>query len=167
MDAKNRAAIRARGPGGFGNHRKYQRLANTGGVVASYVGWVGPPRTHAEMMTAALHESAGDAARAFGHVYASMDVSQFGRTARFDYLQTIVELDLAPLAVDSPHLDGATGPLAGARLLFERPGETLSAHDLEGAALDLDRHLEVGPDCLEDALCNWQKSPAQFRPFRG
>jgi ribosome-binding protein aMBF1 (putative translation factor) len=31
----------------------------------------------------------------------------------------------------------------------------------------LDKHLKVGMQSLEDALCNWQKSPGRFISFRG
>jgi hypothetical protein len=31
----------------------------------------------------------------------------------------------------------------------------------------LREELDVGFDVIEDALCNWQKSPAEFKPFRG
>jgi Alpha-glutamyl/putrescinyl thymine pyrophosphorylase clade 3 len=63
-----------------------------------------------------------------------------------------------------PYLKGSSGPLNGARLLFGRnePAETL---DLWVAQLG--ESLGVGMQELEDALCNWQKSPDRFVPFRG
>jgi hypothetical protein len=33
--------------------------------------------------------------------------------------------------------------------------------------IELDADLKVGMQVLEDALCNWQKSPAHFERFRG
>ena len=38
---------------------------------------------------------------------------------------------------------------------------------LEAALTPLRAELNVGFDVLEDALCNWQKSPDEFKPFRG
>jgi Alpha-glutamyl/putrescinyl thymine pyrophosphorylase clade 3 len=38
---------------------------------------------------------------------------------------------------------------------------------LEDSAAALGHCLDVTFDVLEDALCNWQKSPARFKPFRG
>jgi hypothetical protein len=96
-----------------------------------------------------------------------MHVRQFGRTARFDYLQTAGELGLAPITPDALHCQGSTGPVAGARLLFGDPGNSPSLADLENSAVKLDGYLNLGLDAIEDALCNWQKSPALFRPFRG
>jgi hypothetical protein len=46
-------------------------------------------------------------------------------------------------------------------------GSAISAPDLEAALGELDERLHVGMQVLEDALCNWQKSPAQFVSFRG
>ncbi len=83
---------RAGSPHGFGNHRKYESLAaysnnGTGAVVESYVRWVGPPRTHQELIEDAGRKTGGDPRQAFDYLYQSMRaVRRFGRTARFDYL---------------------------------------------------------------------------------
>ena len=161
-------------PGGFGNHRKYESLDarspnGTGAVVESYVRWVSPPRTHPELMQRALDQAYGDPTRAFDLLYKSMtDVRRFGRTARFDYLCMVAKLALAPIRPGSAYMRGATGPAAGARLLFRGGGTTQEpVGDLDRWLVDLDEDLKVGMQVLEDALCNWQKSPRQFRPFRG
>ena len=62
----------------------------------------------------------------------------------------------------------ATGPIKGARLLFG--GTTtanMSAVILEQKIQTLDAALGVGMQVIEDALCNWQKSPGNFVRFRG
>lgn len=164
-------AIKREGvPRGFGNHRKYESLdayspRGTGAAVESYVAWVAPPRTHQELMHQACQEANGDPRKAFDILYRSMKaVTRFGRTARFDYLTMIGKLALAPIEPGSTYMQGATGPLAGARLLF---GSRKNARTLETCLVQLDAQLNVGMQVLEDALCNWQKSPSRFAPFRG
>jgi hypothetical protein len=158
----------------FGNHRKYETLdpnshANTGVVVDSYVQWVGYDKSHGKLIQRAEEVVGADPNAIFDHLYQSMkSVKRFGRTAKFDYLTMLSKLQLAPIKAPSAYMIGATGPVAGARLLF---GGTTSA-DLSPSQLDqmliqLDEELEVGMQALEDSLCNWQKSPGRFKPFRG
>jgi Alpha-glutamyl/putrescinyl thymine pyrophosphorylase clade 3 len=161
-------------PHGFGNHRKYESLAGwtdagTGSVVASYVAWVGEPPEHHSRFGEALASVGNDPQAAFDILYRSMGVIQrFGRLARFDYLSMVGKVGLASVHPGKAYLQGSTGPLKGARLLFQSAGEPdLSVAALEGKAAALRVHLGVTFDVMEDALCNWQKSPAQFRPFRG
>lgn len=161
-------------PHGFGNHRKYESLdahspRGTGAVVESYVRWVGRPRTHQELMKAACDQVEGDARKAFDLLYHSMDtVVSFGRTARFDYLAMVGKLGLAPIEPGSAYLQSSTGPLRGARLLFGGNSKApLSGANLDAWLIRLDNELGVGMQVLEDALCNWQKSPEKFKPFRG
>jgi len=155
---------------GFGNHRKYESLdalssGGTGAVVKSYVRWVSPPRTHRQIIDEAFAAADGDARGAFRQLFSSMEsVKRFGRTARFDYLAMLGKLGLADIVPDAAYLKGATGPLSGAKLLF---GDDESAAVLEGRIDELDKHLSVGMQVIEDALCNWQKSPGVFVPFRG
>ncbi len=157
----------------FGNHRKYQSLDarstnGTGAAVETYVRWVNPPRTHQELMEEARRESGNDPRQTFRHLYNSMDaVASFGRTAKFDYLTMIAKLGLARIEPDSTYMQGATGPLTGARLLFGNSSGT--APLLERWLVDLEAHLplDFGMQVLEDSLCNWQKSPEMFIPFRG
>jgi hypothetical protein len=156
-------------PGGFGNHRKFQSLdayspGGTGATVETYVAWVHPPRTHQVLMDEACKRAGGDRRKAFHDLYQSMDaVVGFGRLARFDYLTMIGKLDLAEIEPGSTYMQGASGPLKGARLLYaQRAGPAV----LDAWLLELDAELGVGMQVLEDALCNWQKSPAKFIPFR-
>jgi hypothetical protein len=161
-------------PRHFGNHRKYQSLdartpAGTGAAFETYVEWVDPPRTH-EMFFQEAYEQCGQDPRAtFDHLYKSMSkVASFGRTARFDYLTMIGKIGLAPVEPGSTYMQGATGPLLGARLLFGgRTGAATDRAKLDGWLVELGTHLGVGMQVLEDALCNWQKSPARFKRFRG
>jgi hypothetical protein len=161
-------------PHGFGNHRKYESLSGwsesgTGAVVASYVDWVGPSRTHAPRFNDALAEAGGDGKIAFAILNRSMFlVRRFGRVGRFDYLSMAGELGLTSIRPDRSYLPSSTGPLAGAHLLFT-PGTAAESAPtaLDKRVIELESYLNLGFDVLEDALCNWQKSPSVFRPFRG
>lgn len=155
---------------GFGNHRKRESLnaraaIGTGAVVESYVRWVNPPRSHQQFVAEAVARNNSDAKAAFDDLYRSMAVVvRFGRLARFDYLTMLGKLELAPITPRSPYLEGSSGPLKGARLLF---GRKEAAGTLDSWVEGLGERLGVGMQALEDALCNWQKSPELFVPFRG
>jgi hypothetical protein len=160
--------------GNFGNHRKYQSLdawkaAGTGAAVASYVDWIGPPRTHEAMIKEAMADAGGNPSLTFDLLYQSMSqVISFGRTAKFDFLTAIGNLGFAPIEPGSPYLHGATGPYRGCKLLFgERATVRASRADLNQWLAHLGGQLGVGMQVMEDALCNWQKSPDRFRAFRG
>lgn len=157
-------------PGGFGNHRKRESLGaysanGTGAVVESYVAWVNPPRTHQELIQEALRQANGKPQVAFDRLFNSMAVvRRFGRLARFDYLTMVGKLRLAHISPGSAYMQGSTGPVKGARLLF---GTQDRAEVLDTKLIQLDGQLDVGMQVLEDALCNWQKSPDKFKAFRG
>jgi hypothetical protein len=171
--AANQYALQNDGvPRHFGNHRKYQSLdarsaTGTGAAFESYVRWVMSRGSHAALVAEAI--SGVTQREAFRRLYKSMEqVTSFGRTARFDYLTMLGKLGLAKIEPDSAYLQGATGPVSGARLLFGgRRNARLSRAQLDAFLLELDSKLEVGMQVLEDSLCNWQKSPRRFVAFRG
>lgn len=171
--AGNQAVLRSGGRK-FGNHRKYESLDpaksnSTGEVIESYVNWVMQYGSHMALFSHALMESGGNQRIAFGMLYRSMGaVKRFGRTGKFDYLTMIAKVGVSTIVADSTYMAEATGPLKGARLLFG--GTTtadLSAVVLEQKIQRLDSVLDVGMQVIEDALCNWQKSPGRFVKFRG
>jgi len=157
----------------FGNHRKYESLRTdssrgTASVLESYIAWVNPPRDHLDIFTMAIEENEGSARSAFKALYNSMDsIISFGRTARFDYLSMVSKLGLAEIEPGSTYLDGATGPYRGAKLLFGPPANTASRDSIDEWLVELGDYLGVPMHVLEDALCNWQKSPNEFVRFRG
>lgn len=160
-----------RRPGaGFGNHRKRESLdaysaTGTGAVVESYIAWVGAHGSHQQLITETWERAKGRPEVAFNDLYLSMSaVTRFGRLARFDYLAMLGKLELAPIRPGSPYLKGSSGPLQGARLLF---GRDERAATFDPWIAELGEHLGLGMQVLEDALCNWQKSPEQFVRFRG
>jgi hypothetical protein len=156
---------------GFGNHRKYESLAawtdnGTGAVVASYVDWVGAAGHDTRI--AQITTGATTPAQGFDALNDSVrTIRRFGRTGAFDYCSTLAKLAFVAVEPSAACLAGATGPLTGARLLLSEPGQSLSPAALETMLTPLRAELDVGFDVIEDALCNWQKSPADFKPFRG
>lgn len=172
LDAHQGDLTRAGVPGGFGNHRKYESLnaysrTGTGAAVESYVRWVNPPRTHFQLINEVCALAGNNPQVAFDQLYRSMRaVTRFGRMARFDYLTMIGKLNLAPIEPGFAYLQNSTGPLDGAKLLVGGR-KKLSTRDLEAIIVDLNGALRVGMQVMEDALCNWQKSPRRFVRFRG
>jgi len=159
--------------GSFSNHRKFQSkkplaIAKT---FQTYYEWQTEFGGFRERMIA-THERVGQEPQAaFDALYKSMKgVFGFGggRLGRFDFLTMLGKLQLAPITPGSVYLDKATGPVAGARLLFFNNRD----HNITGRALEprvdaLDEILGVGKQVIEDSLCNWQKSPDAYVYFRG
>lgn len=171
--AANYTVLKDRG-GKFGNHRKYETLNparsnSTGEIVESYVNWVMQHGSHQALFDHAMAQSGSNAKAAFRMLYKSMKaVRRFGRTGKFDYLTMIAKVGISPIEADSTYMGQATGPVKGARLLFGgRASADISARELEGKIQQLNNELGVGMQVIEDALCNWQKSPGRFIRFRG
>lgn len=152
----------------FGNHRKYVSLSGsgargTGAAVETYVLAMGPAGSQRQWVDDAMARQDGDPGRAFDDLYRSLSsVQQFGRLAKFDFLCMLGKCGLANIAPRHAYLGDSTGPLQGARLLFGVNGPAL-----DRAAVELGASLGVGMQVIEDALCNWGKSPARYKRFRG
>lgn len=168
LDA-NQSTMTSRG-GRFGNHRKRESLSGssangTGAVLSSYITWVGG--SHPVHFSSTV--SGVTPMERFASLYESVgQIRRFGRIARFDYSSMMGKLGLLGVEPDGLHLVGASGPQYGARLL-------LAGH-LKGQPRNVELERRLGPlrdrlgisyDVLEDALCNWQKSPTTFVAFRG
>lgn len=159
--------------GRFSNHRKFQSkkpeaIAKT---FRTYYDWQTEFGGFRDRLIA-THASVGQEPKStFDALYNSMKrVFGFGggRLGRFDFLTMLGKLQLAPIVPGSVYLDKATGPLAGARLLFFGNRD----YSITGSALEprvdaLDEILDVGKQVIEDSLCNWQKSPDTYIYFRG
>ena len=158
--------------GRFGSHRKYESLRpdvnrNMARVVENYVSWIGPAG-HEHFFAHHVRRAGNDPATIFTHLYHNMQVISFGRLAKFDYLAMIGRFHIAPVQAGSAFLRGATGPIRGARLLFDgRHDSATPANTLQTYLDDLDTDLGAGMTVMEDALCNWQKNAAHFVHFRG
>lgn len=154
----------------FGNHRKYTSLDawsenGTGSAVATYVDWIRVGGGHQRLFAAAFRDARNEPKDAFHLLYESMaTVRSFGRIGRFDYLTMVGKLEIAPIEPDIAYMKNATGPLAGAKLLF---GQLKPVGRYDAAVAALGAELGVNMQVMEDSLCNWQKSPEVFISFRG
>jgi len=158
--------------GKFGSHRKYESLRpntarNMGLVVGNYVQWIGA-QGHQRFFAEIILRAGNDPHTIFDTLYRDMRIVSFGRLAKFDYLALIGRYGIAPIGAGSTYLDGATGPVRGAHLLFDGRHDGPTTDDVLQDLLDsLDTYLGVGMQVMEDALCNWQKKPLEFEHFRG
>jgi Alpha-glutamyl/putrescinyl thymine pyrophosphorylase clade 3 len=161
----NNLVVLSRPGGGFGNHRKYESLNHLGKTIESYVSWVKRNNTHLDLIGYALDFTNNDPKTAFDFLYKSMSiVYRFGRTACFDYLTMLGKLGLAPIEPPKAYIAGATGPKVGGRELFGDPD--LNSKELEERFAQLNNSLQYGMQVLEDAICNWQKSPGNYEKFK-
>lgn len=157
-----------------GNHRKYLSLSatkpiGTGATISSYVEWAGRFGSQRNAIQSHIEAANGDECAAFSLLYESLrQISGFGRTARFDLLCMLQKIGLANVAPDRAYLEEATGPLRGAALLFRgTSADTRGKRELDNALCDLGAALGLPPNIMEDAVCNWQKDPERYLPFRG
>lgn len=160
--------------GAFGNHRKYQSLDamkpyGTGAAVRSYIEWVMSFRSHQELIASFQVGRENDQRALFDALYKALDVViSFGRTAKFDYLTMLSNLGFAPIQAGATYMQGATGPYRGARRLFgAETTRGVGRVRLDGWVTHLGDYLGLSMQVMEDALCNWQKSPTRFKKFRG
>lgn len=153
----------------FGNHRKYETLKpgpkGTGHALATYINWVKSYGSHSGLIQSAQAAVGQNPQEVFAYLYRDLDrVAKLGRLGKFDLLCNLSNLQIAPIFPDKGYIAQATGPKAGARLLFGN-GHTTS--QLESACTDLAGFLNLSAQVIEDSLCNWQKSPEIYRYFSG
>ncbi|WP_439498473.1 hypothetical protein [Bosea sp. (in: a-proteobacteria)] len=157
----------------FGNHRKYESLRpdsqnNLADTIDSYIFWIGANRGFAQFIADKTGDTNGDRFQLFDALYRSSTIVQFGRTAKFDLLTMLGKLGIADIEPPCPYLNGASGPLFGAKLLFQGdPSAKIPARVLSDKVVTLGQALDLGMQVMEDSLCNWQKSPQRYLPFRG
>lgn len=144
----------------FGNHRKFEakKASKLFEVIAGFVDWIrrfgGSPQEAFGTKGCDTPEERFD--QLFFRVKA---IPRFGRLAAFDMLCLFGDMGILPVKPGSCYLDGATGPLNGAKRLWGNE----SAARLTELADEAARRLEVPIEAFEDALCNWQKPPRRRR----
>ncbi|MCK7597079.1 hypothetical protein M0G74_07300 [Microbulbifer sp. CAU 1566] len=161
--------------GAFGNHRKYESIRpNVQGspinVVRSYIEWIGG--SHQTFFSFTQQEVDCCPNAHFDYLYNSMFfVRRFSRLSIFDYLTMLAKVGVVDISPPRAYLDMATGPKKGAKLLFTGSRDSNeSTENLEGFLVLLNENMSLGylsMQVLEDALCNWQKSPERHVRFRG
>lgn len=162
----------------FGGHRQYESLRYDAKkrplqlIVRSYIDWVGGHKNQVTRFELAKLENDGDPKAVFGYLYNSLNaVVSFGRLSKFDFLTMLSKLNLIEAYPPFAYLKGATGPLRGVNLLFcNDVGQREDFSKLEEKLGLLGEHLQLGDfskQILEDALCNWQKSPTVYSYFAG
>lgn len=136
-------------------------------AVADYIAWIGPGG-HTAFFANAVLAGGNNPHTIFDHLYSRLKILSFGRLAKFDYLSLIGRYRLAPIEAGSAYLKGATGPGRGARLIVDgNPTSGTGNNAIQNALDALDLRLDVGMAVMEDALCNWQKSPRLFIHYVG
>lgn len=159
----------------FGNHRKYESL-KTGSnrslskVVTSYVNLISSAGgSHEQLFANANQAGEGCKYKAFEYLYdQTNEIVSFGRTAKFDFLTMLGKLGIVEIEPPKTYMQGSTGPIKGARLLFG--DKKMRVSELEKELFELQKSLSINPfgmQVLEDALCNWQKSPKNYIYFKG
>jgi hypothetical protein len=148
---------------GFENHRKYETnnprsATGTAAVISSFVAWVaqngnGSPWKAFDSVT----KMTSTPEKAFDCLYETLKVKRFGRTARFDLLCLLGNLDILDVSPAHCYLRNATGPKAGALLLVTGKKKGPLTRGIEKTIRQLQCYLGVSVQVLEDALCNWQK----------
>ena len=139
----------------YGNHRKFEskKPDHIESVVSSFIEWAfshgGSPEA-AFTIPGSLSPT-----RRFAALYQALDIARFGRTACFDLLCLLGEMNILQIEPDSCYIDGSTGPLRGAVKLCGAFKESELSHIADSLAHGLD----MPPTVIEDALCMWQKQP--------
>ncbi len=166
--ASNATLLKARGS--FGNHKKYATLKSTGTgrTVVTYVEMIGSSRSHSTWIEKVSGNRGSNPKEKFRLFYEELEsVFGFGRLGKFDFLTMVGKIGLAPIVPDSPYIPGATGPLSGAKKLFGAQNEKSVVLDQWLQELEPALGVYFGMQVLEDALCNWQKSPKNYVYFNG
>jgi hypothetical protein len=159
----------------FSNHRKYEGLDaysrnGTGSIVESFVNWILTAGSLGGLVRDAHVRVGQNPTEVFDALYRDMrKVHRFGRLAKFDFLTLLGKLGIAPISPGSAYIrDNATGPYLGIRLLATaNQAGPVTRTQADAIYVELGQALNIGMQELEDALCNWQKSPANYRYFRG
>lgn len=163
--------------GKFSNHRKYQSLSayspnGTGATIESFIEWIGDDFNNFALRIPA--NILNNKHLLFDYLYkeAGRNIIGFGRLACFDFVTMLGKVGIFDCEPSTPYLNQSTGPLDGTKLLFGTPANTTSK-DLDDYLKDLGNHLanDLGlkftMQIMEDAVCNWQKSPGNYIPFNG
>ncbi|MFY0641708.1 MAG: hypothetical protein JXR16_11725 [Bermanella sp.] len=165
---------------GFGNHRKYETFQQTEGkgpraVFKSYFNLVKNNQgnlSQVDFFNECKNKYDSNPEPLFDALYKkeASKIVRFGRLSKFDYLTLLTKVGLIDLEPPEAYIGSSTGPKSGLTLLFLNNAKTSKPSKWHKDQMDKLKVLDIGPlkmQVLEDALCNWQKSPTQYTFFRG
>ncbi|WP_055145668.1 alpha-glutamyl/putrescinyl thymine pyrophosphorylase clade 3 protein [Jiulongibacter sediminis] len=155
--------------GSFSNHRSRESLKRTD-TYSRYIRWVLEQENHLQKFDYLTTNSSIRPEKKFEIIYNSMDIiPRFGRLARFDYLCMIGKMGIYDVTPGKIYIAESTGPKKGARVLMKDEKKVIKNKEYEAILEKLDNFLgyDFGMQILEDALCNWQKSPTVYKQFIG
>jgi hypothetical protein len=149
----------------FANHRKYEtnnptNPVGTAAVIYSFWEWVnrnGQSLPYEALRSVAKSNKSPE--RGFEQAYLKLDVNRFGRTAKFDFLCLLGSLKILDVSPPHCYLATATGPKSGALLMVTGKKSGRVTAEVEATIRELQKHLGVPVEVMEDALCGWQKRP--------
>jgi len=156
--------------GSFGNHRKYESLKNTsrgvGNTIRSYIELVG--ESHKDFFDRIVPDRGLTSGEKFEILYRKFSsIKRFGRLSNFDFVTMLGKVGIVNAEPDNAYISSSTGPKAGVERLFNIYG--MPNKNLEDIVIEMGKYFDFPfkMQVLEDSLCNWQKSPAHYRKFKG
>lgn len=149
----------------FSNHRKYTKKSLNGskGLINSM-----------NFMIENMEEFNRKQKITFSEFYKlSHKIPGFGRLASFDFTSTMAKCELNVEQPLSMYANNSTGPLKGLFLLLSVTKNSTSHQDQIDLSEKLtcwflnNSHIFMVAQVLEDAICNWQKSPIHYERYFG
>jgi hypothetical protein len=153
----------------FGNHRKYSTLDplknnNPIECFEDYLHKVG--ENHINLLNYIETNSENKKLSKFSLSYEFSEFKSFGRMSKFDFSSMLCKIGIIESEIDKAFINDSTGPLKGLKDLLGnqniKPKEADLIFDTINDVLGLGKFRG---QVLEDAICNWQKSPNKFKKF--
>jgi hypothetical protein len=153
----------------FGNHRKYSTLdpekkLNPIDCFEDYIDKVGV--NHESLFNFIEENSKIKKVSKFSLIYKYSNYKGFGRMSKFDFSSMICKIGVIESEIDRAFINKSTGPLSGLKDLLDN--QNIKPQEAELVFNKINDLLDLGPfrgQVLEDAICNWQKSPNKFKKF--
>lgn len=157
--------------GNFGNHRKYQslKIGAKSGTFQTFQSFFNLVNNDFNSFISTIPiEIRADKNLFFDFLYSHfVNIKGFGRLAVFDFLCMVGKVGILEIEPNGPYL-GNDGPINGTMLLFDSTAKTKDLNDfLKHMGDHAFRDYPFVMQILEDCVCNWQKSPRNYRLFGG
>ncbi len=162
-----RNAILIKQNANYGNHRKYESIHQCPLVFRSYINLMGGSQfTYLNDISIAAENANLDV---FDELYRHLRIYRFDRIGKFDFLCMLFKFGIIAHEPRKIYVEKATGPKIGSKLLFfNNRNDTSRSRIINANIEDLSRIINhpLKMQILEDAICNWQKSPNVYLSFR-